>query len=490
MYDFNIQNYSVQDLEKLFQLKSKNYTKKEIKEKKQEFYEKITNATTAKHENPKLVKELTEFLDEAYRLLVYFIHDDDNDNKTPHPESTPVPMHESKQRHTPQYDYNVKKDPSQDHMLQYLDAKYKYTSNQSEIYDRTKNEIIPPIQKPFKTVMQNEFNPGIINPIHTPILTKCLNIDTRFRDDIYRTKSTDFIFTLPDRIRKVVSMRLSAYEFPVSNIYNISQSYGNNYLNILCTYTPGSGGPAIKYAKTVIKTVIISDGTYNIEDLIKQINQQLQPRDSSNNLIYPNLDDNGVFNCIQFTLPDQETGKICLEQVQLSSTEFPNQEQIMAIGMDFTLDIKKEKDLTDVKTKMGWNLGFIRPKYYDKTKYYADTQTNMDTIKYIYLMINDFNNSVNNNFFIGAFPKYVLNKNILARIPIQQIQQTQTPAPPTYQIKYQQENQLTQHMEPRRYFGPVDIQRLHIQIYDEFGRILDINNSNYSICLTFQCIYD
>ena len=103
-------------------------------------------------------------------------------------------------------------------------------------------------------------------------------------------------------------------------------------------------------------------------------------------------------------------------------------------------------------------------------------------------MVNDYNNSVNNNFFIGAFPKYVLNKNILARIPVTPAPSSTTLQQPSQQL--QQENQLTQHMEPRRYFGPVDIQRLHIQIYDEFGRILDINNSNYSICLTFQCLYD
>jgi hypothetical protein len=44
--------------------------------------------------------------------------------------------------------------------------------------------------------------------------------------------------------------------------------------------------------------------------------------------------------------------------------------------------------------------------------------------------------------------------------------------------------------EPRQYFGPVDIQRLRIQIYDEYGRILNMNNSNYSFCLDFKLMYD
>ena len=493
MYDFKIQNYSVQDLERLFQLTPNQYTKKDIIERKQDFFEKIANATTAKHENPKLIQNLTTFLDEAYRLLVYFLHDPDpnfdstpstqqNQTRIPDPRPLAPPLHEGQQRNTPQYEYQMNRDPSTSHSIKHLDQKYRYDT---EKYDRAKAEIIIPPEKPFKTVMQNEFNPGIINPIHTPILTKCLNIDTRFRDDLYRTKSTDFIFTLPDRIRKVVSMRLSAYEFPVSNIYNISESYGNHYLNILCSYVPPPLPPtSTQYARTTIRTIIIPDGTYNIQMLLQEINQQLQPRDpSTNDLVNTQPDDLGMFNCIQFNpLPDQETGKTQIETTDPS--DFPYKSQIVAIGFDFTLNINREKDLTDIKTKMGWNLGFIKPKYYDQTSYISDTPSNMDTIKYIYLMVNDFNNSVNNNFFIGAFPKYVLNKNILARIPVT------TQNSETTITKYQQENQLTQHMEPRRYFGPVDIQRLQIQIYDEFGRILDINQSNYSICLTFQCMYD
>lgn len=485
MYNFDIREYSKYDLEKLFQLpQDKPYNKSTLLEKKTEFFEKIANATTAQQQNPQLIQNLKKFLDEAHRLLVYFLPEqEDYQEKSiyPNPRPQPIPSHTSNQRHTPQYEFTNTQDPSQRNL-----AANRYTSN--HLYDRVKDELIIPPNKPFKTVMQNEFNQGIINPLHTPILTKCLNIDTKFREEIYKTKSTDFIFTLPDRIRKVVSMRLSAYEFPTSSIYNISKSYGNNYLNVLCTYTPppAPANPNNPQTRTVIKTVQLQDGTYTPEKLIETLNTFLQPRDpSTNTLINPNPDQDGMFNCIQFEFDKEETNKV--KMITMSPPDFLYDQQILAIGFDFTLNENKEKDITtDIKTKIGWNLGFIRPKYYDNRTYTADTQINMDTIKYMYLMINDYNNSVNNNFFIGAFPKYVLNKNILARIPI---------TPPSQQITnnyqiIQQENQLTQHMEPRRYFGPVDIQRLHIQLYDEFGRILDIDKANYSICLTFQCMYD
>ena len=44
--------------------------------------------------------------------------------------------------------------------------------------------------------------------------------------------------------------------------------------------------------------------------------------------------------------------------------------------------------------------------------------------------------------------------------------------------------------EPREYFGPVDISRLRIRVYDEYGRILDMNNADFSCCLTIKQVYN
>ena len=43
--------------------------------------------------------------------------------------------------------------------------------------------------------------------------------------------------------------------------------------------------------------------------------------------------------------------------------------------------------------------------------------------------------------------------------------------------------------EKRQYFGPVDIQRLHIRLYDEYGRVVNMNNMNYSFCITLEQLY-
>ena len=40
----------------------------------------------------------------------------------------------------------------------------------------------------------------------------------------------------------------------------------------------------------------------------------------------------------------------------------------------------------------------------------------------------------------------------------------------------------------REYFGPVNIDRLHISLLDEFGRELDLNSMDWSMTLLFESI--
>lgn len=482
-YDFDIQHYSIRDIENLFQL-SKNikYTINDVKLRRREFYEKIIHSSSGTT-NRAFIRKLNTFLDQACDLLSYFLRDGrGNANQ---PVQTAITKYETERTKT-----ETGVDPNM--VLDYHNNVRALSSNNTfasgDYHDRGKHEVIPPIVPEFNMVMQNEFNPGKLNPIHTPVLTKCLNIDTRFRESLYTTQSSDFIFSLPTKIRKVVSMQLSAYEFPVT-FYSTSQSYGNNYFNIFCTYND----EVYSKSMTIMRTIFVSDGNYSALDLINQINIQLCPRRAIDNsllnnnltsggdLVYTGIADaSGIFNCIQLSIDINNSGsgsgKVTLGLVD--QVGYAHSKNITAIGLDFTLDKNGEKDLVNITSKIGWNLGFIRPKYSGKTQYISDTLPDPAAIRYLYLVINDFNNSVNNHF-VGAFNNWILNDNILARIPIN-----------GQYFNILMENQLSQHLEPRRYFGPVDIQRLQIQLLDDHGRVLDINNANYSLCLTFKCMYD
>ena len=52
------------------------------------------------------------------------------------------------------------------------------------------------------------------------------------------------------------------------------------------------------------------------------------------------------------------------------------------------------------------------------------------------------------------------------------------------------ENNLITVTVPREYFGPVTLSNLNIQLLDEYGRLLDLNNMDYSFCLTLTRLYD
>jgi hypothetical protein len=72
-----------------------------------------------------------------------------------------------------------------------------------------------------------------------------------------------------------------------------------------------------------------------------------------------------------------------------------------------------------------------------------------------------------------------MNPNILARISVKG----------SY-FSLLMENDFNIVTEPRTYFGPVDIQRLRIRLFDDRGRLLNMNNANYSFCLNLKMLYD
>ena len=147
-------------------------------------------------------------------------------------------------------------------------------------------------------------------------------------------------------------------------------------------------------------------------------------------------------------------------------------------------------DTTPLPLKLGWNLGFRFGEYNNPGQPAAGTQAATPSAfisqglyeamgpRYVYLVVDDYNNNVNNSYF-AAFNSSILNKNILARISVQGS---------VYSIL--SDASLALKAIPREYFGPIDIQKLQIQLLDEYGRILDLNNMDFSFALKLECLYN
>ncbi len=269
---------------------------------------------------------------------------------------------------------------------------------------------------------------GLINPLTIKTLKKVIAIDTRFRDNYENTSSTDFIINLPDPLKKVLSLQVINYQLPYT-IYSVSKKMGSHsfYVN-----------------STLIE---IMDGAYDENLLVQKINEKL-PSDISLS-----------FNSI--------SSKFIFTGVNVFSLNF---DYIQNSSMRYNLATNVDK----IQLTLGWIMGFRYIEYSGSNSYQAENCYNGGiTKKYYMLSLNDYQNN-HNNTFVSAF-KYqsLTDNNILCKMTNIQEDRTKT-------ILY-----------PKRiYFGPTNINKLHIKVYDEYGRILDVNNGDLSIELECEILYD
>jgi hypothetical protein len=310
-------------------------------------------------------------------------------------------------------------------------------------------------ERPFVQSFPSEFFPGTINPIRKRTIKKNLNIDTKFRDNYYSTSSTNFNISLPITFNDVLQIQLSAIELPTT-YYVISKQYGNNFFNLtittLASVTPFS---------TIIQ---IPDGNYDQNSILYAINNQL-------------LLVGTPYNDISFAI-NLTNGTTGSGQVLVGLVPAPI-ETITSIELNFQADIYGNPDQsTPLPLKFGWLLGFRNGIYINNLNYVSEGVVDITGPRYFFLVFDDYNNSVNNGFY-AAFNSSMLNKNILARISLQAN---------TYNVLEQ--NNLNVITTPREYFGPVNLQNLNIQLLDEYGRTVDLNNMDFSFCVTLTTTYD
>lgn len=432
LFNYNLNNYSINDIENYFNL-TFPYSLNEFNYKTNDIINLIDKTNRIK---------LVQFLKDA-KLLLYktrFLK-----------ENPPIIIPEPKSLDKTSYIQNNINNNNNN----LIDEK-NITHND---LSRSNNEIIYKPKESYIISYQNDYIDGKLNPLKSSTITKSILIDTRFRDNIYDTQSSDFTFTLPLKLKKVVSLQLSAFEFPVT-FYGISSSYGNNYMNISITYNI----TGTSETRNIIIT--IPDGNYNTSDLISTITTLLTANQNSDGT-------QNMFQYIEFsvdiTTNYSGSGKTL---VQTTSSNITN------ITLDFSLDIYGNESSEPITTKLGWNLGFIYP-IYSGVELISEAIPETASIRYVYLVIDDFNNNVNDYFISALGRNALINKNIIARIPIKGS---------SYSLMM--ENDLSLYTIPRTYFGPVDINRIKIQLLDDHGRILGMNNSNYSVCLNVVLMYE
>jgi len=400
-FDLNIGNYSKAELEEILELPS-NYDENVIQMKEAKLRQNIMSDLSI----PATIKTKTlGFITNVKNVLVLNIN-----NK------------------------NADSNANAGSKIQSLAKSYNNVYNLNKSLDKSDltnaggTYIIKQPPTPYGQSSPSEFYQGTINPLNKRILRQNINIDTRFRENYYASQSSNFHLDLPIRLTQVVSLQLSALELP-STFYNISKVFGNNFFMI-----------SIINVEPLIVT--IPDGNYTYLTLQKYINTFLASATTP-----------AAYQTIQF-----------LSDINTPGGTGSGGSGKMVVGslggnIDFALSFQtdrygNEDKQTPLPLKMGWLMGF-REGYYENNKtYVSEGVIDMVGPRYIYLVVDDFNNNVSDGFY-GAFTSSILNKNILARITLQGS---------VFNIITQ--NNLILVTTARQYFGPVDIQKMQIQLLD------------------------
>jgi hypothetical protein len=338
-----------------------------------------------------------------------------------------------------------KKGTLQEKIFDFYNSSYELKT--SKLEDKEEHMIQVRPEKPYLSSYPSEFFPGVINPIKKRTIRKNLNIDTKFRENYYTSSASNFNFSLPINIDDVLQMQLAAIELPTT-YYAISKQYGNNFFSI-----------TVNSSITVIN---IPDGNYNQLTIMDAINNQLTLAGAP-------------FSDIVFTI-NLTNGTTGSGQTLVGFSDLSGN---TVLELNFQADRFGISDRnTPLPLKFGWILGFRNGIYTGNLNYVSEGLVDTTGPRYIFLVVDDYNNSVNNNFY-SAFNSSILNKNILARISLQAN---------TFNILEQ--NNLSLLTTPREYFGPVNINNMNVQLLDEYGRIVDLNNMDFSFCLNLTIVYD
>jgi len=381
----------------------------------------------------------------------------------------------------------------------------------------------------------NEF----LNRDNTRNATQIFNIDTRFRSEYYNTLSTSYTFELPEIQKNVVSMRLASIEMPIT-YYSVSNTLGNNSMLILSndqsynetttiddvndasynfitdtsTYPYTCDGVEEGFASSVIKKAWLThlpDGNYdlalsNISNTEKIINDALS-------LSIPGvIDDNGIF--AKFTDPSnnhwlnnysQDIGavsndfKYSIDSVSKKSIFSSVYDSSLNIDVDvnpkkisgfmFNVDSKGNLDTnTNIQTKLGWTLGFrgaeyilgnVEPSSIGVTTPIASVSEGIPFLsgsRYCFFSLNEYANNSRPSFLV-AYNNSTMGDNILARISL---------TGSTNNLGSRDSGFTHTSNRTREYFSPVDIKRLTMNLYDEYGRIIDLNNMDWSFTLAIE----
>jgi hypothetical protein len=264
---------------------------------------------------------------------------------------------------------------------------------------------------------------------------KYVNVDSRFQNEYNQNKLAHFTYELPQKITDVKSIAVRTVEIPMTFFY-FSQNRGNTFFKANNT------------------SVQISDGNNTVISLRDKILNTLQND-------YGNYD---------ITFDINSTNNIIIQN-----------DSVTNYTISWDVDASGGFQKNNLKASLGWCLGFRQPSYTIPvgTNIISEGVVDIYNIRYLFLVVDEFRSS-NPNSFLSPQSSSLLSKNILARI-------TLNPAFFPYG-SILTANTFNGYLlsDQRVYSGKTDIQKLKIQLVDELGIPVDLNQVDFSFCLEIE----
>ena len=267
---------------------------------------------------------------------------------------------------------------------------------------------------------------------------KYVNIDTRFVNEYNKSNFNhieNYVVKLPGTLREVLSVKVSQIEIPMT-FFNISSSLDNNYCS-LKNVTLNS-----------TKIITINDGNY----------------------LYSTVNFNNLGDDITYSL-DLSNNYVTFKNTSSTSTYL----------FDFTTDPSGNYCKTNYKSKLGWLLGFRNETYTlgPGRTIISESMMNIHTVRYLYLILDEFTNSFPNSF-LSVLEDSFLNKKILARIAIN------TTVYPFGSVLVGNQNNAVMLSDTRNFQGKVDLHRINVSLVTEWGTSVNLNGNDFSFLLEIE----
>lgn len=291
----------------------------------------------------------------------------------------------------------------------------------------------------------NQYNSHMVmTNVSQPTRKKYINIDSRALD-VSGNSIANYTITLPERINNVKSIMVCNAEVPIS-YYNVSSNLGNNSFGVYNVDNATSG------------SVVVSNGNYTSSTLVTEINSKLTALGSNFQDLSFNIYNNFVVSSVKISSTYASTG----------------------VDVNFAVNSSNEFDKYNFKSKLGWILGFRDTSYnMTSTTRTAEALPDLNGPRYLYLVVDEFTKG-NQSSFLAINTRSQIQGNILARITMNKT---------TFGFgNILPANNFNGYLltDRRSYNGRVDLQKLKIQLTDEYGTPVDLNGSGFSFCLEVE----